>query len=56
VNERTEERGWIKHVLPLAMCNKRLRKLLNCNRYVSIEETCRVINDLQRYYEVSINS
>ena len=44
--ERTEERAWIKHVLRLTMCNKGLRKLLNCNSYTSVGKTCRVNGEL----------
>jgi len=38
VNKRTEERAWFKHVLRLTMCNKGLRKLLNCNIYSRVEK------------------
>ena len=42
VNQRTEERIWFKHVLCLTMCNKGLRKLLNCNSYTGVNKTCKV--------------
>jgi len=36
------------------VCECRLRKLLNCNRYASVEKTCRVINDLHICYTRAI--
>ena len=50
VNERAEERVWIKHVLRRTVCECRLRKLLNCNRYASVEKACTVINYLHVCY------
>jgi hypothetical protein len=54
VNERTEERGWIRRVLRLTMCNKELSKLLNCNNYTSVDKTCRVYGDLHTSYTYTI--
>ena len=54
VNKRTEERVWFMHVLRRTVCECRLRKLLNCNRYASVEKTCRVIDDLHTCYTRAI--
>ena len=48
--ERTEERVWLMHVLRLTMCNKGLRKLLNCNSCKSVNKTCKVVVELHITY------
>ena len=52
--ERTEERVWLKHVLRLTMCNKGLRKLLNCNSWTSANKTCKVVVKLHIAYTLTI--
>ena len=54
---------WFKQVLRLTMCNKGLRKLLNCNSYTSANKTCKVVVELHitytlnmvRYYAIDDN-
>ena len=48
------ERVWFKHVLRLTMCNKGLRKLLNCNSCTSVEITCKVVFDLHITYTLTM--
>jgi len=36
------------------VCECRLRKLLNCNRYVGVEKACIVIKDLHTCYTRAI--
>ena len=41
---------WLKHVLRLTMCNKGLRKLLNCNSHIIVDKTCKVSGDIYASY------
>ena len=41
---------WFEHVLRLTVCNKWLRKILNCNSYTSVGKTCRVDGELHTSY------
>ena len=43
-----------QHDLHRRMCKYRLRKLLNCNRYVSVEKTCTAIDELHTCYTRAI--
>ena len=48
------EHVWFKRVLRRTVWEFRLRKLLNCNSYGSLEKACRVINDLHICYTLTI--